>query len=323
MIQISNRFDHIPNFSGKSKENTSNNNVKFTSAAAGFVLGSTTNTAIKLAYNGTIGRNIIKKISGIHPAPEDNFPKLLSDAFDKTNLTSKGTRLIDIQKIPTQEIMSDGTIKKYDIPVSVGKLVAEENNIYKKMAKLDIPSLQASLQAIYREIGKVFTKGQNACYLQKSNKIVINSEKIGYAGFHEIGHAINKQFSKSGKFLQSLRIPAMLTSLALPVFALATNKRTEENPPQTKWQKTKNYVKENVGKLTTLLYLPIVAEECIASARGQKLAKSVLPKELMKNVTKTHILGASSYVACAAIVGVSAFAANKVRDAVVNKMESK
>lgn len=104
----------------------------------------------------------------------------------------------------------------------------------------------------------------------------------------------------------------------LPTVALLTNKRTEANPPKNAWQKTTTFIKENVGKLVAFAFVPTIVEETMASVKGQKLAKTVLSKDLMKNVSKQHMLGLASYVGVAAISGLSAFAANKVRDRIAH-----
>lgn len=130
---------------------------------------------------------------------------------------------------------------------------------------------------------------------------------------------MNRNFSKIGKTLQHIRGTFTMLAGILPTVALLTNKRTEANPPKNAWQKTTTFIKENVGKLVAFAFVPTIVEETMASVKGQKLAKTVLSKDLMKNVSKLHMLGFASYVGVATISGLSAFAANKVRDLIAHE----
>ena len=66
-----------------------------------------------------------------------------------------------------------------------------------------------------------YKQGTNACFIPKSKEILINTDKISAAGFHELGHALNALKSKYGVKYQSspddLAFYAFLISLiALP-----------------------------------------------------------------------------------------------------------
>ena len=62
--------------------------------------------------------------------------------------------------------------------------------------------------------------------------------------------------------------------------------------------------------------LPFLAEELKASQIGNNLAKKYLSGDALKSVIKTNKLSAISYTSGVAIIGLSAFIANKVRDKV-------
>lgn len=336
MMQVTNRFDNVNYLQNSSKKadniatppqlHSNREKIGFWKGAGAYLAGGITLNAIDKSYKTTIGKVLVKNLTNIQPDADIKIDKVLANAFEKSNLVSKGVELVDISKLNDIKLtMPDGKTIINNIDFQVGKIIrneAEKIPLFKQLSKIKDKNFQDGLETGFAILGKIFTKGKNAGYLSRTNKILVNSEKIGYAGFHEMGHAINKNFSTIGKAIQKMRLPMMIAAGAMPVIALLTNKRTENNPPQTKWQKTKNFIKENVGKLTTLAFVPVIAEEIMASVRGQKLAKSVLPKELMKNVTKTHIIGATSYIGTALILGVAAFTANKVRDRIAHGKQS-
>lgn len=336
MMQVTNRFDNINYFQNGSKqaENmvtppqlpTKREKIGFLKGTGAYLVGGLTYNAIDKISKKTLHKSILKNLTNNKPGADVHIDKVLADTFAKTNLASKGTELVDIAKLSDITItMPDGKTVIKTVKDQVGNFIVNEYKkvpIYKQIFENNNNELKNSLKLVCDRITNMLTKGNNAAYLMRTNKILINSEKIGYAGFHEMGHAINQNFSTIGKSLQKMRLPMLLTASIFPVFALLTNKRTENNPPQTKWQKTKNFIKENVGKLTTLAFIPIIAEEIMASVRGQKLAKNILPKELMKNVSRTHMLSTTSYITKALIAGVGAFAANKVRDLVAHGKQS-
>ena len=130
---------------------------------------------------------------------------------------------------------------------------------------------------------------------------------------------MNRHLSYSGRFLQTIRVPSAMAASIIPTVALLTNKRTDNNPPENFWQNTTAFLKEHVGKLTAIAFVPILTEEAMASVKGQKLAKSVLPKTLMKNVTKANLAGFATYIGLALVSGFAAYTGNKLRDKIVEK----
>ena len=163
--------------------------------------------------------------------------------------------------------------------------------------------------------------GDNAGFVPKSNSVHINVEKLGTSGFHEIGHAINYNSSKFWKTMQKMRVPMMKVAAFLPLVALFKRKKAEGEEPKGRFDIVTTFIKENVGKLTSLAFVPIILEELKASARGNKLAKEFCSPELHKQVVKSNRYGALTYVAMGIFAGVAAFAANKVRDAIAKPEE--
>lgn len=326
MMQVTNRFDNINYFQNGSKraENmvpqlqVKREKIGFWKGVGAMTIGYIASTGTALAYNQIFSRNIIKQVN---KASNINISEQINQAFENSGLKSKSAELIDISKIVDVNDYNSSLLFPEENIIEYIRKEAQQNPIGKilnktKAGKEFLENTEISPMA------KMLAKGKNAAALIYTNKIILDSEKIGMASFHEMGHLMNRNFSRIGKLLQTTRIPLLLTTSILPTFALLTNKRSADNPPVTAWQKTKTFIKENIGKLTTLAFVPIIAEEIMASVKGQKLAKSVLPKELMKNVSRTHMLSTTSYIATALITGVGAFVANKVRDLIAHGKKS-
>jgi len=161
-------------------------------------------------------------------------------------------------------------------------------------------------------------EGFNAGFSPIGNKIIINTEKLGLAGFHEIGHAINFNNSKFWKALQCYRVAQIPIALAgaLSLTALFKRKKVEGEEPHGTFDKITTFIKENVGKLTLLTMVPVVAEEIKATMRGNKLAKEILSPENYKKVVKLNRYGAMTYIGMTLLMSGGAYLANKIKDSI-------
>lgn len=171
-----------------------------------------------------------------------------------------------------------------------------------------------------RKIQNMTTEGFNAFFSPIENKILINTEKMGLSGFHEIGHSINfnkSKFWKSLHMYNAFKIPFAIAGM-LSLVALLKSPKVEGEKPENAFDKVTTFIKNNVGKLTFAAMVPMIAEEVMASVRGNKLAKELLSPELAKKVAKSNIYGAATYVGTAAALALGAYAANKVRDAIAH-----
>ena len=163
--------------------------------------------------------------------------------------------------------------------------------------------------------------GRNAAFDFSSNQIFVNREKLGVATFHEMGHAVNCNFSKFWKFMQGLRLPCFGLGGLLVTVALFKRKKVEGEEPNGFFDKTTTFIKNNIGKLTLATFVPIVAEELMATYRGNKMAKKVLSPELFQKVQKTNRFGAATYITSAIAVSLAAVIGSKVRDAIAKPKE--
>lgn len=149
------------------------------------------------------------------------------------------------------------------------------------------------------------------------NEVVCNMDKLPTAIFHELGHAFNANNSQVWHVIQKMRTPALIISAGLAVFGALTKKAvpSEKNDGElTKLQKTKNFIRNNSGKLAFLSMVPILAEEAMATIRGNGWAKEFLSSNVAKQVCKGNKFAYLSYLASAIGAGFSAYAATKIKD---------
>ena len=141
--------------------------------------------------------------------------------------------------------------------------------------------------------------------------------KLSLAGFHEAGHAMNANLNTATKILQKSR---KLSVLALPLIAVALlkNPKAEGEKPQGAWDKTTTFIKDHIGVLASATMLPTVAEEALATIRGNQFAKKLLSPELAKKVVKNNAYALTTYAALAALIGLGAHFGVKAKDAIVN-----
>ena len=156
------------------------------------------------------------------------------------------------------------------------------------------------------------------------NKILMPEKGISFASFHEIGHSINYHNSSFWRTMQKLRNPGMaLAALPLLYGAFSRQSVAKDGKELTKGQKVNNFIRNNAGKLSFAAMLPMLAEEAMATIRGQKLANVLLDKNLAKTVLKGNSVAYLSYLGAAVATGLGAFAAVKIKDHFVNKKAAK
>ena len=237
----------------------------------------------------------------------------IESAFEKSGLKQKGVELLNVREIE----------KSKEIPVENQKLADSINKqfdrfIPKKFRKNR--EIQKKLAQFKRNLQITIEKGKNAAYFDVTNKLAVNIEKLGTSTFHEIGHALNANNSRFWKIVQKSR-PIALLGGVFTATALLKRKKVENETPKNNFDKATTFIKNNVGKLTTLCFVPMIAEELMASHRGEKLAKQVLSKDMLKKVKFTNRLGASTYIALAGFAGLGAWAGSKVRDKIAKAKE--
>ena len=155
-------------------------------------------------------------------------------------------------------------------------------------------------------------EGKNALYNGRANLILCNCEKHGSAFFHELGHAYNSNTTnKAIKLLTAIRTPlAVLFPPAISLAAMLTNPK-----PNGEITDSADFIKKYCGPIASLCTLPLMAEECLASYKGYKIAKNMnIPTELLQKVKKSAICSGISYSAGLICLGLAVQSASKIRD---------
>lgn len=157
----------------------------------------------------------------------------------------------------------------------------------------------------------VYKQGTNACYNPTTKQIVVNTEKIAVAGFHELGHALNALKSKYGvKYLAKMRAPGYAIAGLMEYFAIFSRTKPKGAP-----RSFTDVIEDNCGKIAFAAMLPIVVEEAIASIRGVNYAKAVgLAKPLVNNMKKLYGKALLTYGGRAALGGLAVYASRKIMD---------
>ena len=156
----------------------------------------------------------------------------------------------------------------------------------------------------------------------KKNTIVAPKNNLSNLLFHEMGHAHNYNMTKLGKFIQKSRPLLLLLPTYIALYGALTRKsEPEEGKELTKAQKSKNFIRNNAGKLSFLCTLPVLFEEAWATAKGHKWAKQVLSPENAKKVLKGNAVAYVSYIVTTVSLALSSLCAFKIKDKLIEKKE--
>ena len=171
-----------------------------------------------------------------------------------------------------------------------------------------------------------FTEGLNACFANNARKIIIPAKQLYMSAYHEAGHAYNCFKSPIGRILQKNRIMTPLgISAALP-FALGIGllhtPKNVDTAEKSKWEKTKDFIKNNAGKITMATYIPILAEEGLASVNGLKFAKKYLSPEKLQKLRLGYIFAWASYLLVALGISSTVWAGIAIKDKITGSRQA-
>lgn len=188
------------------------------------------------------------------------------------------------------------------------------------------------------EAAKILEKDCGGAVYLLSNKVAATSEKLSLI-LHEAGHAINHNCTKTGKaynkFFQKtiaklspenvlvktfeIRDPlnlALYTSIILQLVgnSYTISKIKGKNPDEKKFSFSK-FVHDNLGKLTLLLFSPILLDEGFATYRAMKTTKQISP-QILKPLCRNLFIAGGTYLAIAGAAIASVMASKKFNDQV-------
>lgn len=196
------------------------------------------------------------------------------------------------KEIPNNHLFKDSFEKAFDI-----------SGLKEKGVKI-IEAQRANVPLMYK-------LGQNAAFDPLNNNVILNTDKISAAGFHELGHALNALKSKYGiKYLAKLRTPGYFIAGLMEYFAIFSRTKPKGAP-----RSFTDIIEDNCGKIAFLAMMPTVIEEAVASFRGIKLAKNAgVEDALIKRMQKIYFKAHSTYSGKAFLGGLAVFASRKIMD---------
>lgn len=161
-------------------------------------------------------------------------------------------------------------------------------------------------------------EGKNAFYHFPSKKIII-SDKAQIYTMHEIGHAINCNVSKFGKVLTASKPKQRWFLAPFILTALIKTKKEEGEKTEGFWDKTTTFIKNNIGKITFISFLPTLFDETVASLRAHSFAKKHLSPDLVAKQAKMLGWAGSTYYIAAISASLLAYLSVKVKDMLIHK----
>ena len=192
----------------------------------------------------------------------------------------------------------------------MGKEFTTPENIYKTAGHMvnsgklnihvdfiDSNNIRKYPQNLHDALGPV-ARGQNAFYMDKLKLAVAPKSKPSLI-LHELGHAINAKKGGILKFFQKSRM--YTASIPTALFVLNEMFKTQKSP----YDDRKNFIERNAGKIGFLAFMPTIFEEGLASFRGIKAAKKVLPNVKLGVLKRNYFFAWMTYVLAGIGLGVA------------------
>lgn len=289
---------------GKSSNNTKTDKTFVSQESLAGILGYCTMKGTQFLLANSINKKILQPIAkrklNIDKSKIDKVRHLENIALQTTNLSKKGVKILYLDKNSFQNYIDSLNPLKNN----------STNNKY-------IKSIEIFFNKFLTNKFIPFKKGENACFYADKNLILLskNHTDLELSVFHEMGHAKNYHFGVVSKLLQSQRALTLFVPL-ISLYALFSKKSTKEKENANK-ERVKTWIQNHAGMLATSCFIPTILEEAIASFKGAKIAKKLLPKNLYKNTVIGYIFALSSYVCAALFTGISLQAGLKVRDSIL------
>jgi len=336
-----NNYDRVKNKNNQTGTHNSKNNIttptkkdKFFGVSAGLAsFFGYIKLANILGYN-QYKQNVIKDTRNFSKKEMNELSTATQKAFENSGLNEHGVNFahIDgknyIKKAKEFDEQTEIYLEKHSklykiqkkITLGLEKIIDKLNTQLEKHGEKGINKSHIETMKTKSKMFKIVAEGKNSFFSPIGNIIAVNNKKLAASAFHEMGHALN--FHK-GHFPIRLR---NLGRLAVPVMLgiglFKSNKQNSENKEKEGLVgKTTSFIKNNAGKLIFASFLPTIAEEALASYKGEKLAKKVLSPELFKKVHLMNAKALSTYVISSVLFGSIAALAINVRDKVAGDVK--
>jgi len=260
----------------------------------GFLAGYAVLDKLKIISDNLVISKIfpkIKDLSNLSQNEVSTVTKALESILHDTGLSKKGVSILKVTDKNTEEI-SKMILK--DI---------SENKI--KEAKIECDKILSNIK-----------NGNNATYKDKIKKILLPEKGLLLGAPHEIGHALNNLSSIIGKLLQNFRNSSDL-ALPIAIIALLKIKKAPDEESNDVIDQITDFIKNNAGKLTFLTFVPFLAEEALASIKGNNnFVKKVSDTSLLNKASKINKLSFFNYLLPALAASIGIALGVKVKDAI-------
>lgn len=246
------------------------------------------------------------RIKWLNPLkPGKSVMESLKDKGEKASLFENFYRkFADMQYIDTTRRGDNAFFCPTDMKLP--KIRSKEYNELIAQGKADIASKKLNEKGVYI----------------KKNSIILSKEYMPAAGYHEVGHAMNANLSKFGKFLQKSRGISMYAPMLLGLYcAFSKNSKPNEGEQLNGRQKTKNFIRKNAPALCLVASVPMLLEEGMATAKGNKFAKKVLSPDVAQRALKSNLFAYASYLAFAVFAALGVKVARDIKDNAIAKKE--
>lgn len=214
----------------------------------------------------------------------ENTAQNVTKIMQETGLDKKGVKFHAIDKYSTE---------------SINDLKNVINNNAKKSGKL--------YDRFKQNVFNMFKEGANAAYFPDTKDVVVSKHNLYSSAYHELGHAMNANGGFAAKALQKARVLTPLgvsivapIALAVGIFHKVDNTKPQED--KSKLEKTADFISNNAGKLTLASYVPLLAEEGLASIRGVKHAAKHLSPDKVTKLAMNYTKAWGTYALVAGLV---------------------
>lgn len=209
-------------------------------------------------------------------------------SFDQIDLVSKDMiKTHDLEKKGLTHIYLDQSNEKQALEKTIEGI--QNHGQYKHIGK---EAIEESAKPLLYTV----KKGLNAFYMKASN-FAVTAKNKAYLMPHELGHAVN---ANSGKILNKMILKAKNLRVIAPSILFMNAVSNDINKEDdSKVKKTRNFLERNAAKLTFLSFVPLLAEEGLASTHALKHAKKVLGKKKIGTFLKSYGVGYASYLGAA------------------------
>jgi len=232
----------------------------------------------------------------------DSFQKLMpvTDTFENI-------------KPVAEKVLKESGLKAKGVKLTFIDGTKESLEHLKNLCESEVGIKNSFQRRIKDNYFETLKNGANAIFFPKNNECIVHTKKSYDSVFHEMGHAMNKNGNFITKALKKTRILTPFEASIVAPIALATallHKVDKTKPKERKsfFEKTNDFIAENAVGLTALSYVPILAEEGLASIRGLKAVKPHVSKEVFGKLAKNYTIAWRSYglIAAGVTAGVAA-----------------